>query len=46
MQIPGIASAGTWKVMDFPPPVGINPSVSFPAQTERMMSSCNGRNDE
>ena len=25
---PGCAKAGTWKVMDLPPPVGINPSVS------------------
>ena len=37
---PGRASAGTWKVMDLPPPVGISPSVSFPLPMLRMMSSC------
>ena len=42
-QIPSIVIAGTWKVIDLPPPVGIRPSVSFPAQTERMISSCKGR---
>gem|GEM_PF-5672649 len=25
---------GTWKVMLFPPPVGISPNVSFPAKTD------------
>ena len=35
--------AGTWKVSDLPPPVGISASVSRPAATLRMMSPCNGR---
>ena len=30
-QSPSLASAGTWKVMDFPPPVGISPKVSRPS---------------
>ena len=42
-QIPSIANAGIWKVIDLPPPVGMSPSVSFPAQTEQMISSCKGR---
>ncbi|CDD13279.1 unknown [Parabacteroides merdae CAG:48] len=42
-QIPSIANAGTWKVTDLPPPVGIRPSVSLPAQTEWIISSCRGR---
>ena len=35
---PSIASAGTWKVIDFPPPVGISPRVSFPAPMLSMIS--------
>lgn len=35
---PFIASAGTWKVIDFPPPVGIKPSVSCPAPIDSMIS--------
>ena len=37
---PSFANAGTWKVMDLPPPVGISPSVSCPSPMLRMMSSC------
>ncbi len=32
MQIPSMARAGTWKVMDFPPPVGISARVSSPGK--------------
>ena len=42
-QMPGRAKAGTWKVMDLPPPVGISASVSVPANTLRITSSCPGR---
>ena len=38
-QMPGRAKAGTWKVMDFPPPVGIKAKVSAPARTLRITSS-------
>ena len=45
MQTPSIAIAGTWKQIDFPPPVGSRARVSFPLMTESTMSSCIGRND-
>ena len=38
-QSPSLASAGTWKVMDFPPPVGISPKVSRPSVMLLMISS-------
>lgn len=34
------ARAGTWKVMDLPPPVGIRPRVSSPRAILSMMSRC------
>src|SRR5690606_21746280 len=37
-------NAGTWKHIDFPPPVGSTASVSFPFNADRMMSCCKGRN--
>lgn len=39
-QTPSAASAGTWKVMDLPPPVGMRPSVSWPLPMLCMMGSC------
>ena len=30
MHTPSMAMAGTWNVIDLPPPVGISPRVSFP----------------
>ncbi len=44
MQSPSRVIVGTWYVSDLPPPVGISASVSRPASTERMISSCTGRN--
>ena len=38
-QTPSVAMAGTWKVMLFPPPVGMSPRVSRPSPMLRMMSS-------
>ena len=43
-QIPGIANAGTWKVIDLPPPVGISANVSCPDRILSMTSACPGRN--
>ncbi len=40
MHVPSFASAGTWKVIDLPPPVGIRPRVSLPLPMLSMMSSC------
>ena len=37
---PSWANAGTWKVMDFPPPVGISPKVSFPEPILSIISFC------
>ena len=37
---PGIDRAGTWNVTDLPPPVGISPRVSLPAQTLSIISRC------
>ena len=42
--MPGRANAGTWKVLDFPPPVGMKAKVSVPERTLRITSSCPGRN--
>lgn len=44
MQTPSIQSAGTWKQMDLPPPVGSKANASLPSNTERTMSSCKGLN--
>ena len=38
-QTPSVAMAGTWKVMLFPPPVGMSPRVSRPSPMLRMMSN-------
>lgn len=38
--------AGTWKQIDFPPPVGSSARVSLPSSTDRMISSCRGRKEE
>ena len=43
MQMPSIAIVGTWKVSDFPPPVGMSPSVSFPDAILWIISPCKGR---
>ena len=43
-QIPGFANAGTWKVMDLPPPVGISANVSCPDRMLSITSACPGRN--
>ena len=40
IQTPSWAKAGTWKVMDLPPPVGIRPKVSLPESMLSMMDSC------
>ena len=40
MHTPSMASAGTWKVMLLPPPVGMRPRVSLPWQMLSMMSFC------
>ena len=39
-QTPSCAKAGTWKVMDLPPPVGIKPNVSLPLPTLSIISRC------
>ena len=44
IQIPSCAKVGTWKQMDFPPPVGIIANASFPFKTELIISSCKGLN--
>jgi hypothetical protein len=44
-QIPSLTSAGTWNVIDFPPPVGISPRVSFPSAIDLIISSCKGLKD-
>ena len=44
-QIPSFDIAGTWKHIDFPPPVGNNARVSFPFNIDWIISSCMGRND-
>ena len=41
-QRPSLAIAGTWKQIDFPPPVGNSAKVSSPPRTELIMSSCRG----
>ena len=41
---PGKSSAGTWKQMDLPAPVGMMATVSRPASSERTTGSCAGRN--
>src|SRR5687767_11919763 len=41
---PSIAIAGTWKQIDFPPPVGSRARQSFLLSTVLIMSSCKGRN--
>jgi hypothetical protein len=46
MHRPGKLIEGTWKVIDFPPPVGISARVSLPCKTDRMISSCKGLKDE
>jgi hypothetical protein len=43
--MPSWTMAGTWKVIDFPPPVGIRPRVSFPSATDRIICSCKGLNE-
>ena len=40
MHVPSQAKAGTWNVIDLPPPVGISPRVSRPAEMLSMMSRC------
>ena len=44
MAVPSVISAGSWKQMDFPPPVGMSASVSFFCRMVEMISSCSGRN--
>jgi hypothetical protein len=44
MQIPSLAKAGTWKQIDFPPPVGKRAKVSWPSKTDKIISSCKGLN--
>ena len=39
---PSVKSAGTWKQIDLPPPVGKTASVSFPSNTDCIISSCKG----
>src|SRR5437764_763499 len=41
-HIPSLIIAGTWKQIDFPPPVGINARVSWPDTTELIISFCKG----
>ena len=43
--MPESISAGIWKQMDFPAPVGMMATVSRPASSERTTGSCAGRND-
>ena len=43
--IPLNTMAGTWNVMDFPPPVGRRPSVSIPERTDKIISSWSGRKE-
>jgi hypothetical protein len=43
---PSIAIAGTWKVIDLPPPVGNSAKVSLPSRTDWMISSCSGLKEE
>ena len=38
IHVPSMASAGTWKVMLLPPPVGISPNVSCPLLMLSMIS--------
>ena len=38
MHTPFIAIAGTWNVIDLPPPVGISPMVSLPEPMLSMIS--------
>ena len=40
MHTPSIARAGTWNVMDLPPPVGISPRVSCPDPMLSIISRC------
>ena len=40
---PSFIMAGTWKHMDFPPPVGSMASVSRPSRAEVTISFCMGR---
>ena len=40
-----MAIAGTWKQIDFPPPVGSKAKVSRQETTASTISSCKGRKD-
>src|SRR6185312_353518 len=40
------SSAGIWKQSDFPPPVGMSTSASFPAATCATISRCSPRKEE
>ena len=42
---PGIVTAGAWKQIDFPPPVGSTTTESRCSTTARIASACNGRNE-
>jgi hypothetical protein len=45
-HIPSAARAGTWNVIDLPPPVGISARVSFPEAILKIISSWSGLNEE
>ena len=40
MHTPVMVSAGTWNVIDLPPPVGMSPSVSRPLLMLSIISRC------